>query len=181
MKIPIPKLKAMIRYFASNTEQRLLGKKKLMKLFYFTDFTHVKNYGSPITFDNYVHLEHGPIPSTIMNLVGEVETDSDNALLSDTISVEWKPALNQKRIVPTRKFTELDEKYFSPSELKTMKDVCERFSDKNGKFIENSSHQEAAWKMTNELENISYVLATQDPDCNVSKEEIDFVLEVFNK
>jgi hypothetical protein len=66
---PIPKLKAMIRYFATYTDPRSLGKKKLMKLFYFADFEHVKKYASPITFDNYVHLEHGPVPSTILNLV----------------------------------------------------------------------------------------------------------------
>ena len=69
MKIPLSKLKAMLLFFASNTNPALLGKVKLMKLFYFCDFMNIKKYGAPITFDNYVHLEHGPIPSTIMNLV----------------------------------------------------------------------------------------------------------------
>jgi hypothetical protein len=66
MNIPIQKLKAMILFFATFTDPRLLGKKKLMKLFYFADFGHVKRYASPITYDNYVHLEHGPIPSAIL-------------------------------------------------------------------------------------------------------------------
>src|SRR3989344_8398249 len=130
MKIPIPKLQAMIRYFATYTEPRLLGKKKLMKLFYFIDFTHVKKYASPITFDNYVHLEHGPAPSTILNLVTSVETDLDDAILADTISVEIQENSLQKRIIPTRKFSEKDEQILAPSELAVMKEVCERFADK---------------------------------------------------
>ena len=179
MNIPIPKLKAMILYFATNTDPRLLGKVKLMKLFYFTDFVHVKNYASPITYDNYVHLEHGPVPSTILNLVDAVESDTDNALLSDTISIEMRENSFQKRVVPVKKFTGKDEKYFSPNELKTMKDVCKRFADKTGKYIEDMSHKEAAWKATNELEQISYVLAVNDPECVVEKEEIELALKIM--
>jgi uncharacterized phage-associated protein len=181
MKIPIPKLKAMIRYFGTYTDPTLLGKKKLMKLFYFADFGHTKVFGSPITFDNYVHLEHGPIPSTIMNLVSAVENDTDNAILADALRVDWKPEQNQKRIIPAREFAERDEQYFSPSEMKVLKEVCERFGDKNGKFIENRSHEEAAWRMTRELESIPYTLATEDADCLVSKEEIEFVVSVFQR
>ncbi|OGZ43269.1 MAG: hypothetical protein A3J55_02670 [Candidatus Ryanbacteria bacterium RIFCSPHIGHO2_02_FULL_45_17b] len=180
MRIPIPKLKAMILYFATFTDPRLLGKVKLMKLFYFVDFTHVKNYASPITFDNYVRLEHGPIPSTILNLVDAVEDDTDNAILADSFSIKTRDGSNQKRVVPTREFTSKDEKYFTPSELKVLKSVCDRFAGKTGKFIEDKSHEEAAWSKTKELESIPYTLATEDPDCHVSKEEIEFVLGVFN-
>lgn len=179
MKIPIPKLKAMIRYFATCTDSRLLGKKKLMKLFYFVDFSHVKKYGFPITHDRYVHLEHGPIPSAIMNLVSAVETDSDSAILADILSVETREGSLQKRMVTTKKFTTSDEKYFSPSELSVMKSVCERFSDKTGKYIEDASHKEAAWDKTDELEDIPYTLAALDPDSSVNKEEIELALKVM--
>lgn len=178
MKIPILKLEAMIRYFATYTDPRLLGKVKLMKLFYFSDFAHVKSYASPITYDNYVHLEHGPVPSTIMNLVNSVENDSDNAL-TDAFCVETREGSNQKRIVVNRKFTEKDIKYFTPSELQTLKIVCERFTDKTAKYIEEKSHQESAWSKTSELENIPYTYATEDPDCLVEKEEIQLALSVM--
>lgn len=181
MKIPIPKLKAMIFYFAANTDPRLLGKTKLMKLFYFADFTHVKNYASPITYDDYVHLEHGPIPSTILNLVNAVETDTDNAILADSFSVATRENSNQKKIIPARTFTSKDEKYFSPSEFEVLKSVCERFTDKTSKFIEDKSHKEAAWSKTKELDRIPYTLALEDPDCQVNEEEIRFVLGVFGQ
>jgi len=179
MRISIPKLKAMILFFASNTDERLLGKVKLMKLFYFTDFTSVKRTASPITFDRYIHLEHGPIPSAILNLVNAVESDIDNAILSDTFSVEIREGSNQKRIVPTREFSSDDKKYFSEKELEIMTGVCNRFNDKTGKFIEEESHGEAAWSMTRETEEISYSLAVNDSDCFVDKEDIDLSLEIM--
>lgn len=179
MKISIPKLKAMIRYFATCTDPRLLGKKKLMKLFYFTDFGHVKRYGSPITFDNYVHLEHGPVPSTILNLVSATETDIDDAILSDAISVEMRDGSLLKRVVAKTRFTETDEKYFTPSELKILQSVCERFSDKTGRYIEEVSHKESPWMKTVELEDIPYTLASEDPDSLMNKEEIELSLKVM--
>jgi hypothetical protein len=86
-----------------------------------------------------------------------------------------------KRIVPTSTFSEKDANLFTTTELKVMASVCKRFSDKTGKYIEDRSHEESAWLKTIELEDISYTLATEDPDCESSKEEIEFVLGVFNK
>lgn len=179
MKIPISKLKAMIRYFATYTNPRLLGKKKLMKLFYFTDFGHIKKYASPITFDNYVRLEHGPVPSTIMNLVTAVETDPEYAELSDSLCIEIKPGSLQKRVVATKKFSDNDLKYFSTSELKILKSTCERFADKTGKYIEDISHKESAWMKTGEYKDIDYTLAAEDPDSDFEKEEIELALKVL--
>ena len=179
MKIPIPKLKAMIRYFATYTDPRLLGKKKLMKLFYFADFGHVKKYASPITFDNYVHLEHGPIPSTILNLVNSVESDVDQSILGDSFRVEKRADSLMSKIVPTRDFSEKDAEYFTKSELQTMEEVCKRFAGETGKYIEDRSHEEAAWATTDELEGIPYSLAVNDPDCQVSEEEINFVVNAL--
>ncbi len=179
MKIPIQKLQAMIRYFATYTDPRLLGKTKLMKLFYFTDFMHVKKYASPITYDNYVHLEHGPIPSTILNLVNSVENDTDNALLADFLSVEVTEGSPIRKIVPGRKFTEKDAEYFSPNELETLREVTQRFATKTGGFLERISHNETAWRTTDELEDIPYTLASGDLDCLVDKEEIELALSVM--
>ena len=79
MKIPKTKLKAMLRYFCTNTNPSFLGKTKLMKLFYFADFLHVKKYGVPITYDTYIRLEHGPVPSKILNLVNSIIDDNEQA------------------------------------------------------------------------------------------------------
>jgi len=178
MKIPIQKLKAMILYFASHTDPELLGKKKLMKLFYFSDFTHVKKYASPITHDIYVNLEHGPIPSTILNLVNTAGQNSEDSILGDTISIKTKDGSNMQQIVPRRQSLKKDEEYFVPSEINTLKEVCEKFKNHTGKSIEDASHKESAWLMTTETESIPYTLATNDPDCLVDTEDIETVFKI---
>lgn len=150
-----------------------------MKLFYFADFTHVKKFATPITYDNYIHLEHGPVPSTILNLINSVENDTDNSLLADSLSIEVTENSLTRRVVPTREFSEKDGEYFSPSELEVLKEVSKRFATKTGKFIEEASHNETAWRTTDELEDIPYTLATGDPDCLVEKEEIELALAVM--
>lgn len=178
MKISIPKLKSLLLYFGTYTGTKFLGKVKLMKLFYFLDFMHVKKYGVPVTYDNYVNLEHGPIPSAIKNLVDSAVDDIDNSALGDTIHFERPEDFEMYRVVPNRKFSKEDEKYLSENELEILKKVCIRFADKNTKFIEEASHQEAPWRETRFLEQIPYSLAAKDPDCLVSEEEIEALTSV---
>ncbi|MCX6712762.1 MAG: Panacea domain-containing protein [Candidatus Vogelbacteria bacterium] len=178
MDLPIVKLKAIILFFGNYTDTKFLGKVKLMKLFYFLDFMHVKKYGSPVTYDSYINLEHGPIPSAIKNLIDTASDDIDNSMLADTLSFETPAGTKMCRVVPSRKFTETDKKLFSQTEFDTLKSVCERFGDKNTKYIEDASHKEAPWRETSLLETIPYTLATLDDDCQVSKEEIEMLLKI---
>ncbi|MCR4311059.1 MAG: Panacea domain-containing protein [Candidatus Taylorbacteria bacterium] len=150
-----------------------MGKTKLMKLFYYLDFSHVKKYACPVTYDQYINLEHGPIPSTILNLVNEAVDDVDHSVLSDSITFEKFENTGMCRMKPLRPFSEADENFFTESELDVLKSVCMRFGDKNTKFIEDASHEEAPWKNTEFLEKISFSLATGDEDCIVEKEEIE--------
>lgn len=176
--ITIPKLKAILLYFANFTDTKFLGKVKLMKLFYFLDFMHLKTYGSPVTYDTYVNMEHGPIPSFIKNLVDTSADDVDNSILSDTIKCEYPEFTEMRRILPTRKFTENDKKYFSENELGILDKVCQRFGNKNTKYIEDASHNEAAWRETKLLEKIPYALAAKDSDSKVTEEEIELLLSL---
>ena len=176
--ISIPKLKAILLYFCTHTDERFLGKVKLMKLLYFVDFMHLKKYGSPITYDNYVNLEHGPIPSAIKNLVDTAADDCDNSILSDTIFFEKPEGIEMFRVKPRREFTQKDKNYFSESELEILKKVCLRFGDKNTKFIEDESHKEAPWRETKLLDPIPYTLAAKDIDCLVSEDEIKTLMEI---
>jgi len=180
MKIPLPKLKAMLLFFGKYTNQRLLGKTKLMKLFYFVDFGHLKKYGAPITYDTYVHLEHGPVPSGIKNLIDTASDDIDSSFLADTISIDISKESYLQRIVPSKNFTERDKRYFSETELEIMYKVCERFKDKTTKEIKDAAHNEAPWRKTSHLETIPYELAASDKDCLVEKEEIELLMKISN-
>jgi uncharacterized phage-associated protein len=178
MKISPSKIKRMILYFASHTDPRLLGKTKLMKLFYFTDFRHVKKYLTPVTNDRYVNLEHGPVPSTILNLVDIVENDIDNSILGDTISVATRDGSNLKRVQARRSFTERDAEHFTKSELAVMEEVCEIFKESTGKQIEDASHNESAWLKTKVGEFIPYTLGAGDADSFVEKDDIETAFKI---
>src|SRR3989338_7102532 len=176
MNISTPKLKAILRYFGTYTDKRLLGKVKLMKLFYFLDFIHVKKFGSPVTYDTYINLEHGPIPSAIKNLVDTADDDIDNSMLADTIKIEKIDDNDIHRVIVKKAFSENDKKYFSDSELEVLNIVCSRFAENNARSIEEASHKDAPWKETKLLDVISYKLAAKDSDCQISEKEIEIAL-----
>lgn len=179
MLIPLAKLKAILLYFSNNTNK--LGKVKLMKLIYFLDFVHIKKYGTPVTYDNYIHIEHGPIPSTIKNLIDDAASDINSSKLVDTIS--FQTVLTSRnpmtKILPMRDFSENDKDYFSETELEILKVVSDRFKNSSSDEIEEASHKESAWRETEYLQSIPYNLAANDADSDVTQDEIDLLLSTL--
>lgn len=178
MLIPARKIKAILKYFCTNTNPEFLGKTKLMKLFYFADFRHVKKYGRSITGDTYYHLEHGPIPSTILNLVNSVLDAQEEAILSDTIVIDFHSEKAMQKILCLGSFEQTDKCLFSESELEILELVCKEFGERNTKYIVDLSHMEAPWAQTKETEKISYTLAASDPDCLVDEELLRLVEKI---
>lgn len=171
MKISNAKLRALVLYFANNTSERHLGKTKLMKLFYFLDFRHVKKYATPITYDNYIKLEYGPVPSVIKNIVDDAASGTKTPL-AKVISITKVAGRKMEKVTAQREFSEKDRKLFSPTEMKILESVCEEFKNASTKAIVDASHKEAPWKESGL--DIPYTLAAHDNDCEVREEEIDF-------
>lgn len=178
MKIHFDKLKLILLYFANHCQY--LGKIKLMKLFYFLDFMHVKKYGRPITFDTYVNLEKGPIPSTIYNIVTEAIEDPEFSQLADVVHFETPEGTRMNKMTASRKFTKEDEKYFSEIELETIKKVCLMYGHKLMRSVRDESHNQAPWRKTRYLDEIPYSLAAYDADSEVTKEEIETLLKIYD-
>jgi len=175
MNVSMPKLKAVILYFAENTNPQYLGKVKLMKLLYFLDFQHVKRHGAPVLGDQYYHLPMGPVPTVSKNLVDDLITDPENAKLADTIAIETPPNTQMQKIVPLRKLTKHDLDLFTPAELAVLEDVAKRFHNTTADSIIAASHEEAPWRETEELQEIPYELAADDPDSSFTKDDIKFL------
>ncbi len=175
MTISLPKLKAIIKYLCQNTNSVFLGKTKLMKLFYFLDFTHIKKFGTSVTGETYYHLEFGPIPTTIKNLVDSVGDNPESAMLSDIIAVQCEDGHDIHKVICLQSFTEKDREYFSEAEFKTMESICARFRDYSTPQMVDLSHKEAPWRLTELLEMIPYTLASEDPDCSVTKQDIELL------
>lgn len=49
-------------------------KHKLSKILYFADKAHLERYGRFITGDQYVAMDHGPVPSSVLNLIDQVDS-----------------------------------------------------------------------------------------------------------
>lgn len=179
MKIPLPKLKAMLLYFANNTNEKNLGKVKLMKLFYFCDFEHVRKYGAPITFDTYIHLEHGPIPSVIKNLVDTLCDSPEESTLADTIECEKLSRIHLIKAVEDRKLTDDDLLLFSQAELQTLREVTSRFRNSNTKSIEEEAHRDRAWLDTDMLQEIPYKYAFDGEVYNSTPDDLDLLLKIM--
>lgn len=175
MNISLAKLKAIILYFTQNTNPQYLGKIKLMKLFYYLDFLHVKSYGISVTGDQYFHLEKGPIPTTIMNLVGELASNPEASKLADDISIQTPAGTRMMQVTANRKFSEKDANLFSESELEVLETVAKRFGEESTDAIVESSHSESPWKETEYGQTIPYELAAHDPDSRFNEEEIRFL------
>src|SRR2546422_5346573 len=62
MKVNLRKLMQLIVFFAHDEVVKPLGKTKLFKLLYFTDVTHVRTVGEPITGAEYLKYPYGPVP-----------------------------------------------------------------------------------------------------------------------
>ncbi len=180
MKIPLPKLKAMLLFFATYTDEKFLGKVKLMKLFYFADFLHLKKYGLPITYDTYAKFTYGPVPLTILNFINDVSEEGYESVLGDTVRIVQMPGTKIQRIEPLKKLTQREKDYFSKSEIEILETVCKRFYESNAEEIKEASHKEAAWNRTNLGEKIPYDIALKDKDCEITNEEMSLFMKVFN-
>ena len=149
-----------------------------MKLFYFVDFEFIKRYGVPITYDKYIHLERGPIPSNILNLVNSVIDEGDDAILSDTIQIDTDSKSSLQKIQCLEPFSENDKNIFSEKELEILEFITNRYRTKGAWELVNISHKQAPWLKTNELDEIPYYLAAQDDDCLVEEQDIKLLSQI---
>lgn len=170
------KIEAILAYFTNYTDTKYLGKVKLMKLFYFLDFDHVRKYGTPITYDTYYNMEHGPVPSTVKDLVEQIADEPQNSLLNETIKCEFAEGTRMVRILPTREFNEKDESLFTETELEILQAVAKKYKTATTDKIEADSHAQAPWKNTDLLDVIPYHLAALDEGAEMTEDEIKLAL-----
>jgi uncharacterized phage-associated protein len=71
---------AVMGYLASQSIPEL-SKYKICKLIFLADKYHLVRYGRPITGDCYFALEHGPIPSAILERLEALESGTDKELM----------------------------------------------------------------------------------------------------
>lgn len=99
---------------AAKDRHRYLTQYDIVKTIFLADRAHLNKYGRPITYDNYVAMKDGPVPSTTYNFLKQ----HDRVLTKYAKDLPWqREQLDPKKFnffAPSR---EADEDVLSPSDM----------------------------------------------------------------
>ena len=126
-------------------------KTKLMKLLFYADFKHFRDNGVSITGAQYAHALHGPVPdkfATWLTAISEWENE-----------IDCKEQLIGNFPGEVYMSEEPNWSIFSTSELAVLAYVKEKFQSYSGTQIKEFSHQEEAYRTSDNGELISYQTA----------------------
>lgn len=132
------KLINAILFFAHRT--RYLGKTKLFKLLYLTDFEHFRQTGRTVTGLQYHAWENGPVPTLLWSQWDQRPLDLDQAITIEPVQVfdysrqEVKPRVN------------FDASEFTKRELRIMETFAGQYRDvKSPDLIDVTHTENGAW------------------------------------
>lgn len=138
-----------IKYFCF---QERVYKTKLMKLLFYADFKHYKEYARSITGSRYAHLPFGPVPDRydlwLSTLVAE-----DPTLSKDEVWINDNPA----ELMISKETADIG--VFENSEVLVLATVKEFFKSYTPKMITDFSHREKGYQETKNGQIISYKYA----------------------
>lgn len=91
----------------------------LLKILYLADRTALLNWGQPITFDDYVSMDHGPLPSTTYDLVRGTGAPANGKY--------WKEHITEPRHYHVALRASSDHDKLSDAEIDLLRDLHARY------------------------------------------------------
>lgn len=147
------KLAAAVAYLTERSRNDDgFGVTKLVKLLYYADCVAYQRTGEPITGANYIRMPHGPYPDKWQGLLERLEGERIIRVLDEDVGNGYqrhRPVRGAS--TETNTLTE-EEKRFLDTQLR-------RFADFNARQIEEYSHDELAWRTTEQGRTLPYELA----------------------
>jgi putative zinc finger/helix-turn-helix YgiT family protein len=140
-----------IKYFCF---QDRVFKTKLMKLLFYADFGHYKNYSVSITGARYARLPYGPVPDQFERWLVALILDDEGIQKEEVWNTEYPGEVYISN-------ESMDPSIFSTSELRVLAAVKEEFKDYTAKQISDISHNEKGYQETENAHLISYNYAAQ--------------------
>ena len=123
-----------------------------MKLLFYADFSHFKNYSVSITGARYARLPYGPVPDQFERWLVALTMDDEGVQKEE----DWNKDYPGELYVSN---ASLDSSIFTPSELKILASVKENFLSYTAKQISDLSHNEKGYQETENAQLISYSYA----------------------
>ena len=116
----------------------------IVKTFFLADRSHLNKYGRPISFDNYVAMKHGPVPSLVYDILKE-----EPAALSKIGAPLWSradaPDLGHGCSSYFNGQRDADLEILSPSDIELIKSSFTTIKDLGFKQIRKLTHEDAAY------------------------------------
>ena len=115
---------------------------KVVKLVYLADVLHLNKYGRPITYDQMLAMEYGPVPSTTYGILKE-----DKRLRSvDYDDLPFDFIRRGNRVYIENPKRELNMKLFSKSDLKALEETIDEHGKKTFRQLYDMTHEHEAYK-----------------------------------
>ena len=113
---------------------------KLMKLMYLADREALRQYGRPMTFDNFVALPHGPVLSRTLDLIhDDVESEAWSSWIADAENY------TVRLVRDVRERDDFDQ--LSDADLRILDDVWRQFGHMGKWAIRDYTHQNCSeWR-----------------------------------
>lgn len=129
-----------ILFFAQQISNTYLGKTKLMKLLYYTDYEWLQKEGASITGDAYVAMPYGPVPK-------HAQQTLDRLKKAGAIRIEKAKVGNydQDRCTGLK---EPDLSLFTSEELEHLHSIARRFESWTAKQMSDLTHEDWPWQST---------------------------------
>ncbi|HHT9105299.1 MAG TPA: Panacea domain-containing protein [Candidatus Wujingus californicus] len=111
-----------------------------IKLIYFADRYHLRKYGRPVTNDEYVAMEYGPVGSKTKDI-------AENTTFLDKIESEYsKRYIKNQGLYDNQSINEVDMEVFSDSDTEALDFAINNLGKFNQYDLAKISHAYPEWK-----------------------------------
>lgn len=152
------KFRNLVLYLAQRSWQDpSLGKTKLWKIIWQSDFLAFRRTGESITGSDYVHYPYGPVPEHGARLLESMEDSGEIE-----VRAEHYFGYPQNRPLARR---EPDLGLFSAEEIALTEEACRQFEGMSATQAVNHVHDlSVGWRLTSKGERIPYETALLSPE-----------------
>ncbi len=127
-----------LNYFALQQGGRI-NKMKALKLLYFADRYHVRKYGRLITNDNYVAMQHGPVPSTTKDIA------ESNDFLDEELKAYSLDFIEPVDNLVLKSVCKVDKSVLSESDLEALQFAWDNFGHLTQFQLRDLTHLYPEW------------------------------------
>lgn len=146
------KFTAVVAYLTDRSRNDgKFGTVKLVKLLYYSDCAAYLATGQPITGATYIRMPHGPYPDSWQTMLARLQDEGVVEIVKEGFSKGYQ----RNRPIGGN---QTDLSSLTEREKSFLDDQLRRFADFSGQEIEDYSHDELAWRVTDQGQPIPHRL-----------------------